>query len=502
MIGSALLPTAPVAVIGAGTMGAGIAQVAATAGHRVFLYDAQGGAAEQGKAGVAKALKKRVDTGKMTPEALEALLARIQPVSSLAELAPAKLVIEAIVEKLEVKRSVFAEVEGIVAEDAILASNTSSLSLTAIAAPLQRPAQVAGLHFFNPAPLMALVEIVSGLATAPAVAETLYATAKAWGKEPVQTKSTPGFIVNRVARPFYAEALRVLQEGGADVATLDAVLREGAGFRMGPFALMDLIGHDVNYAVTSSVFDAYYKDKRFQPSLIQQDLVEAGWLGRKSGRGFYDYGEGAEPPQPATAAPCPAPSVLTLRGEVSLRPLLEKQGVAFAQEAGDGSILADGVLLVPSDGRPATQRAAEEGIDSLVVYDLIAPETASRIALAKADQAPDSALATACGVMQAAGLAVSVLDDVPGLIATRTVAMLANEAADAVLHGVASAADIDTAMTKGVNYPKGPLAWAEDIGLERVLEVLDTLFDIYREDRYRASPLLQRKVWGGTRFHD
>lgn len=498
--------SAPVGVIGAGTMGAGIAQVAAQAGHPVLLYDAIDGAAQKGKDGIAKVMARLVEKGKLTQADADAVVARISVIGALADLGPAKLVVEAIVERLDVKQSVFGEVEAAVADDAILASNTSSLSITAIGATLHRPHNLVGMHFFNPAPLMALVEVISGVATAPAVAEVVYATAKAWGKAPVHAASTPGFIVNRVARPYYAEALRVTQEGGADPATIDAVLTECGGFRMGPFDLMDLIGHDVNYAVTNSVFDAYYKDKRFLPSLVQKDLVDAGWLGRKSGRGFYDYAEGATKPAPATAAPAKAPTTVEVHGETPLDGRIKASGLTVTRvdedEYEDGVIVVDGVVLVPSDGRMATEIAAEEILTDVVVYDLALDYgTAKRIAIAAADQASPNAVEAATGFFQALGFAVSVIDDVPGLIVARTVAMLANEAADAVAQRVASAADVDLAMTKGVNYPRGPLAWAEDIGLDRVHDILNNLFDTIKEDRYRPSVLLRRKVLGGGTFH-
>lgn len=499
---TALPTTATVGVIGAGTMGAGIAQVAAQAGHPVLLYDAAEGAAARGKDNIAKVLGKRVEKGKMAQAELDALLERITVIDRLADLAQAKLVIEAIVERLDVKQAVLGEVEDAVSADAILASNTSSLSLTAIGATLKRPQNFVGMHFFNPAPLMALVEVISGVATDPGVAEAIYKTAEAWGKSPVHAKSTPGFIVNRVARPFYAEALRILQEGAAAPATIDAVMKECGGFRMGPFELMDLIGQDVNYAVTNSVFTAYYGDKRYQPSLVQKEVVEAGWLGRKSGRGFYDYAEGAEKPVPATAAEAPAPRSVVVRGATPLDSLIAAKNLDVSREAGDGSILVDGVLLVPSDGRMATEVAAEDNLTDVVVYDLALDYTAAtRIAIATADQASPKAAEIATGFFQALGLAVSVVDDVPGLIVTRTVAMLVNEAADAVHHQVADPNDVDVAMTKGVNYPKGPLAWGEAVGLPRVLDILENLFETIKEDRYRPSVLLRRKVLGGGRFH-
>ena len=270
-------------------MGAGIAQVAAQAGHVVRLLDNRPGAAQKAIDGIRAQFAKMVEKSRLTADAAQAAGERLVAVESLAELAGSALVVEAIVENLDAKQKLYADLESIVGDDCIFGTNTSSISVTAIGAALKRQERLAGLHFFNPAPLMALVEIVSGLATDKAVAETLFATAAAWGKTPVHAKSTPGFIVNRVARPYYAEALRLAQEGAADYATIDAVMREAGGFRMGPFELMDMIGHDVNFAVTRSVWNAFYNDARFTPSLIQQELVDAGFLGRKSGRGFYDY---------------------------------------------------------------------------------------------------------------------------------------------------------------------------------------------------------------------
>ncbi len=503
---AALDPSVTVAVVGAGAMGQGIAQVAAQAGHPVLLVDTRPGAAQAAVASIAKALTALVEKGKRTAAERDATVARLRAVDGLSDLAPAGLVVEAIVEDPDVKRRLFAELEDIVGEDAILATNTSSLSVTAIGAGVRRPERLAGLHFFNPAPLMALVEIVSGLATDASVLDTLFDTAKAWGKSPVRCRSTPGFIVNRVARPFYAEGLRLVQEQAADPATIDAVMREAGGFRMGPFELMDLIGHDVNFAVTRSVHAAYFGDPRFQPSLIQQELVEAGRLGRKTGRGFYDHAPGAAKPVPRSAEPAARPRRVTVQGGLgpaaALTGLLREAGIPVEETAGNGVLLVDGVTLALTDGRTATARGAEEGIAPLVLFDLALDYAkAARVALAPADGTPSEALAAAVGLFQALGKSVSVIDDAPGLVVMRTVAMLASEAADAAMQGVASAADIDTAMTKGVNYPLGPLAWADRVGLPHVLGVLDALARTYGEDRYRASALLRRKISGGNRFH-
>ena len=314
-------------------MGAGIAQVAAAAGHTVRLLDNREGAAAQAIAGIRAQFDKLATKGKWSAQAAQEAGARLIAAHLASDLADASLVVEAIVENLQVKQQLFRDLEAVVSADCILATNTSSISITAIGAALQRPQRLAGLHFFNPAPLMALVEVVSGLATDARVADTLFATATAWGKTPVHARSTPGFIVNRVARPYYAEALRVLTEGGADCATLDACCREAGGFRMGPFELMDMIGHDVNFAVTRSVWNAYFNDPRFLPSLVQQELVDAGFLGKKNGRGFYHYSDGVEKPTPQTVAVQAIPNDIVIYGQspaaTALAERLSAKHVAF-----------------------------------------------------------------------------------------------------------------------------------------------------------------------------
>ncbi|NIB40900.1 3-hydroxyacyl-CoA dehydrogenase PaaC [Pseudomaricurvus alkylphenolicus] len=496
-----------VAVIGAGTMGAGIAQVAAKAGHQVLLFDAVEGAAQVGIERTAKGLDKLVQRSKMSEQDRDALISRLQPCNSIEDLAPAGLVIEAIVERLDIKQQVFSRLEELCADDVILATNTSSISVTSIGAALQRPERLVGMHFFNPAPVMKLVEVISGVATDAEVAQTVFETAAGWGKLPVMARSTPGFIVNRVARPYYAEGLRVLQEGGADVATIDAIARDCGGFRMGPFELMDLIGHDVNYAVTRSVFDAYFQDPRFTPSLIQQELTNAGYLGRKSGRGFYSYAEDAPKPEVMTASSGQMPEKIQVRGNLGVAEPL----VALAREQGIevdrsnhqkvGSIQLDGLLIALTDGRSATQISAEQQQPNVVLFDLALDfASCNRIALAKSDQCSAEAFDKAVGLFQALGKQVTVIDDVPGMVMMRTVAMLANEGADAVNQQVCDAEAVDIAMQAGVNYPRGPLAWAEAIGLEWVVNTLENLAAGYGEDRYRVSPLLQRKVFSGQGF--
>jgi 3-hydroxybutyryl-CoA dehydrogenase len=502
-----------VAVIGSGAMGAGIAQVAATAGHQVLLFDTRPDAADKAIADIGKTYVKLVEKGRMDAAAADQAHARLKRIATLQEASQAALVVEAIVENLDAKRALFGELEGIVNDDCILATNTSSISVTAIAAKLRRPERLVGMHFFNPVPLMALVEVISGIATDQQVADTTYATAEAWGKNPVHAKSTPGFIVNRVARPYYAEALRLLLEQAADPATIDAVLRDCGGFRMGPFELMDLIGHDVNFSVTNSVYNAYFGDPRFTPSILQQELVNAGFLGRKTGRGFYRYGEGVDKPAVQLEAPQAKPESVSIVGNESdtiaaLAARLAAAGYALPREEtldATPGFVCQGAAVYLTDGRSATERAAESWHDDTVVYDLLLdPAGATRIALAKADQCSDEAWQAVVGMFQAAGFAVTRLDDVPGMAVMRTVAMLANEAADAVNQGVCSAKAVDIAMQKGVNYPRGPLAWADSVGLEHIVTVLSNLATTYGEDRYRVSPLLRRKIAAnphGASFH-
>jgi 3-hydroxybutyryl-CoA dehydrogenase len=382
-----------VGVLGAGSMGTGIAQVAATAGHRVVVADTRADALAKAEQGIRKALARDVEKQRLDRARADEIAGRIRflPLDYSAY-AGCGLVVEAIVEDLEIKRDAFRQLERAVPRDAVLATNTSSLAVTAIASACERAERVAGVHFFNPAPVMPLVEIVPGLSTERAVTSAVRALVDGWGKTTVVAKDTPGFIVNRVARPFYGESLRILEEGIADVATIDWAMRKLGGFRMGPFELMDLIGLDVNYAVTRSVFEGLSFDPRYRPSLTQRRLVEAGFLGRKSERGFYDYRDGAIAPEPVQDAD-----------------------------------LGHEILL-------------------------------------------------------------------------RVLAMLVNEAADAVFLNVASAHDVELAMTKGVNYPKGLLAWGDEIGLERILDRLTSLQEEYGEDRYRPSPLLRRMVREGKRF--
>ncbi len=373
-----------IGVVGSGAMGSGIAQVAATAGNRVFVYDTNEQALQKAKANLSSTLSKLVEKQKISQNESDAIFSKIEFVNSQEKFSNCDLIIEAIVENLEVKKSVFSSLEKIVSDKCVLASNTSSLSITSIAAACKLPQRVIGIHFFNPAPLMPLVEIIPGIATGQGLAEECKSLILSWKKTPVICKDTPGFIVNRIARPYYGEAMRIAEEGIADIATIDWAMKIIGGFKMGPFELTDLIGHDVNYIVTETVWKEFYFDQRFKPSLMQKRLLEAGFFGKKSGRGFYNYQEGTELPKPSVD--------------------LEKGKYIF----------------------------------------------------------------------------------------NRIICMLINEAYDALYLQVANEEDIDLAMTKGVNYPKGLLAWSKEIGLKNVVDTLQNLYDTYLEDRYRPNVLLRK----------
>jgi 3-hydroxybutyryl-CoA dehydrogenase len=379
-----------VGIIGSGAMGSGIAQVAAVAGHSVLVYDTNPSALEKSKTNLSATLQKLQEKGKISNA--EEIMSRFSFISDMTAFAACGLIIEAIVENIEVKKNVFASLEQVVKDDCVLASNTSSLSIASIAAACKKADRVIGIHFFNPAPLMALVEIIPAIQTETSLPEQIKRLMVQWGKSPVIAKDTPGFIVNRVARPFYSEALRIYEEGIADMATIDWAMTTLAGFKMGPFTLMDYIGHDVNYVVTETVFQSFFYDPRYKPSFSQKRLLEAGWLGRKSGKGFYNYAEGITLPEPQ-------------KDEVAGRKIVE-----------------------------------------------------------------------------------------------RILFMLINEAVDAVQWQVAAATDVELAVTKGVNYPKGLLQWCDEFGSDYVLAGLDALYDTYREDRYRASALLRRMGIEGKKF--
>ncbi|WP_411165702.1 3-hydroxyacyl-CoA dehydrogenase [Klebsiella oxytoca] len=464
---SKTLPT--VAVIGSGTMGAGIAEVAAAAGHPVLIFDIDPEAVVRAIDGIGQRLTSRVSRGKLAAGQAEALLTRLSPAEDLSALARTELVIEAASERLDVKKALFKQLAEICSPSTLLVSNTSSISITAIAAGVAHPERVAGLHFFNPAPVMKLVEVVSGLATSAEVVEQLCQRVCAWGKQPVRCRSTPGFIVNRVARPFYAEAWRALEEQVAAPEVIDAALRDGGGFPMGPLALTDLIGQDVNFAVTCSVFNAFWQDRRYLPSLLQQELVLAGRLGKKSGQGVYCW-PGEVQPELALAAVSVERAAKRIKSDVVTE--------------------LDEVLLLETTGETALALSIQHG-RPVVVYDHSAGET---VVLASAETTTQAATDKAIFYFQQQGKKVLQIADYPGLLVWRTVAMLVNEALDALQKGVAGAEDIDTAMRLGVNYPRGPLAWGASLGWGRILRLLENLQQHYGEERYRPCSLLRQKA--------
>ena len=456
----------PIGIVGSGTMGIGIAQVAASAGHPVLLFDQCAGAAQAAIGQMATRLNTQVSKDRLDPAMRYLTLSRMRVIDSLEGLKACSLIIEAITENFDAKRSLLLQLEEVCTKTCVLASNTSSLSITQLSAELKHPKRLLGLHFFNPAPVMPLVEVVAGHLTDPNLIKRASTIVRAWGKQPVHTRSTPGFIVNRIARPFYNESMRALEEGVSDCTTLDALIREAGGFKMGTFELTDLIGQDVNYAVTYSIFEAFYGDRRFQPSLIQKQRVDAGLLGRKSGQGFYDYTQGAFAPSVSEVTSDLLVSQCTVEGSANwangLIQRCQHHDIPVNQVPGRGLLRIGDATLALTDGR-----------------------------LAKAQ---------GIGFLQQLGIKVTCLTDSPALIVLRTWAMLANEAAEALLQGVASATDIDLAMRTGLGFPQGPLAWADDFGLSNLLTVLQNLQACYGE-HYRPSLLLQRKATEGDHFH-
>jgi len=490
------LKNAPVLVVGAGIMGMGIAQVAAQAGHTVTVFDTRDGAAASSKEKLGQSLEALVAKGKMQAQAVTDLLNRISPINALKDAGQPGLVIEAIIENLQAKRALFQELEALFPTNCILATNTSSLSVTAIANGLKDPSRLVGMHFFNPVPLMKLVEVVSGLQTAPQVAQAIFDLGTAWGKTSVHAKSTPGFIVNRIARPYYAETLALLQEQAAPPSILDGLLR-GAGFRMGPCELMDLIGHDTNFSVTQSVFEANFFDRRFTPSLVQRELVDGGLLGRKSGRGFYTYPEGAPalPEVSSESATLPKSLVIHGTGQIAESLLKVAKSKATTQSishnpASDwiGIELGKSQLRL-TDGRPAWQVAEQSGLSNIAVFDELPVKDT---ALAFASVGSSAWQQEAASILVALGYQPIQIADVPGLVVARTISMLINEAADAVQQGVCTPEGADAAMKLGVNYPAGPFDWLKQMGYQRVIKVIEALDHCYRGERYRVSPFLQR----------
>ncbi|MFF3612502.1 3-hydroxyacyl-CoA dehydrogenase [Streptomyces sp. NPDC002580] len=489
--------SSPVAVVGTGTMGQGIAQVALVAGHPVRLYDAVPGRAEAAAEAIGARLDRLVAKDRLTGADRDAARARLHPATDLADLADCVLVVEAVLERLDVKQRLFGDLEDIVGDDCLLATNTSSLSVTAIGGALRNPGRLVGLHFFNPAPLLPLVEVVSGFATDVSSATRAYETARAWGKTPVACADTPGFIVNRIARPFYAEAFAVHESQAADPATIDAVLRESGGFRMGAFELTDLIGQDVNEAVTHSVWQAFFQDVRFTPSLAQRRLVEAGRLGRKTGHGWYDHGDDAERAEPHTAEKAQPPAYVVAEGDLGpaaeVLGLIREAGIQVREDEEDHGtrlVLPSGGQLVLADGQTSVE------FRDVVYFDLALDyRKATRIALSASQDTAPQTLSEAIGLFQALGKDVSVIGDCPGMIVARTVARIVDLAHDAVAKGVATEEDIDTAMRLGVNYPLGPFEWSRRLGTNWSYDVLDELHVRDPSGRYAPSLALYRHAY-------
>ncbi|MEU9208790.1 3-hydroxyacyl-CoA dehydrogenase [Streptomyces sp. NPDC048415] len=494
---TALDLSSPVAVVGTGTMGQGIAQVALVAGHPVRLYDAVAGRAEAAAEAIGARLDRLVEKNRLTGAERDAARARLRPAETLEDLADCALVIEAVLEELDAKQRLFRDLEDIVEDDCLLATNTSSLSVTAIGGALRNPGRLVGLHFFNPAPLLPLVEVVSGYASDFSSATRAYETARAWGKTPVACADTPGFIVNRIARPFYAEAFAVYEAQAADPATIDAILRESGGFRMGAFELTDLIGQDVNESVTHSVWQSFFQDVRFTPSLAQRRLVESGRLGRKTGHGWYDYGDGAERSEPHTAEKAQAPAYVVAEGDLGpaseLVALIREAGIQVRDDEEDHGtrlVLPSGGQLVLADGQTSVE------FRDVVYFDLALDyRKATRIALSASQDTAAQTLSEAIGLFQALGKDVSVIGDVPGMIVARTVARIVDLAHDAVAKGVATEEDIDTAMRLGVNYPLGPFEWCRRLGRSWACSLLDDLHQRDPSGRYAPSLALYRHAY-------
>src|SRR5262245_4818441 len=474
-------------------MGRGIAQVLAQCGARTLLFDAQPGAAKKAKESIGAALGKLAEKGRLKPAEVEATLALIELAASLESFAACQVVVEAIVEDLAAKKQLFAALEKNTKPDCILASNTSSLSVTAMAAACAKPGRVAGYHFFNPVPVMKIVEVVDGVLTEPWVGEALVALAKRFGHTPVRCKDTPGFIVNHAGRAFVPESLRVLGEGVADFATIDRILVDAAGFRIGPFGLMDLVGLDVSHAVMQSMYRQYFEEPKYRPSYLAEPRVAAGLLGRKSGRGWYVYGkDGTAEPVAEPKAPATKPAAVWCVPE--LHEVLSKFGVEVRTRADDET-----VNFICPLGRDATTTAYQLGIDperTVAIDPLFG--YAKRRTLMTTPVTLAAVRDAAHALLASDGVPVSVIKDSPGFVAQRVVAHIVNVGCDIVQMRIASPKDLDMAVTLGLGYPKGPLAMGDSIGAHKVLAIIESMHDFYQEPRYRPSPWLKRRAQLGV----
>jgi 3-hydroxybutyryl-CoA dehydrogenase len=473
------------AVAGAGTMGRGIVQVLAQCGARTLVYDAQPGAAAKAKDAIGQSLGKLAEKGRLKPAEVQATLGRIEVADSLQAFAPSHVAVEAIVENLDAKRELFSKLESIVGESCILASNTSSLSVTAMAAACKRPGRVAGYHFFNPVPVLKIVEVVDGVHTQPWVTDALTALARRFGHTPVRCKDTPGFIVNHAGRAFVPESLRVLAEGVADFATIDRILVDAAGFRLGPFGLMDLVGLDVAHAVMKSMYQQYYEEPKYRPSFLAEPRVAAGLLGRKTGRGWYAYGKDG------TAEPVAEPPAPKARPDsVWVVPELKE---LFSRTESDPSRAS--VCCVAPLGKDATTTALELGLDptrTVAVDPLFG--FAKRRTLMTTPVTRPAVRDTAHGLLAADGVPVSVIKDSPGFVAQRVVAHIVNVGCDIMQMRIASPEDLERAVMLGLGYPRGPLGMGDALGPQKILAVLEAMHSFFLEPRYRPSPWLKRRA--------
>jgi len=513
-----------VGVVGAGTMGGGIAQLAVLAGARTLLHDPVKDALDRGAETLRANLSKGAERGRWSAEEAEAAAARLEVAYTLEALSPAELIIEAAPERLDLKRELFSQLAAIVSPDCVLASNTSSIPITAIAGAVERPERVVGMHFFNPAPLMRLLEIVAGEDSGEASLATARALGDAMGKVVIDAADGPGFLVNRVNRPFGLEALRLVTERIASVEQVDRIARLGGGFRMGPFELMDLVGVDVGFDVSKSFHELSFGEPRWRPSPLSARMVAAGRTGRKSGRGFYDYRDGPhrpdDPPIPQAEIPRTAGGpVVVIAGGIPLAHLLLERAEEAGWDARTPSE-ADGevpFLILdcgadeddpPLQGGPqaiccheGSLLALDAGGSAVGFHALWPLEPGGLVELTRGPESLDAAASAAKRFFATLGLHTEWVGDAPGLVLGRIVCQLVNEAAFAVGEGVGTPADVDAGMVHGLNHPRGPLGWGDAIGLDHVLAVLDALFDEYREERYRAAPLLRRLVLSGRVGH-
>lgn len=488
-----------IAVVGAGVMGTGIAQIAAQAGLEVLLFDSREGAAQGARQALSLTLEKLVAKGKVTPSDAQATLERLRVATALSDLSGVDLVVEAIIERLDAKQALLAQLEAVVRDDCILATNTSSLSVTSIARECRHPERVAGFHFFNPVPLMKVVEVIDGLASDPSVGDRLQALAARMGHRGIRAKDTPGFIINHAGRAYSTEALQILKEGVAQPAEIDRILREGLGFRMGPLELFDLTALDVSHPVIESIYNQFYQEPRYRPAALTRQMLEAGYVGRKVGRGFYRYANGqmidAPQAQPVPVMGAMPPVWLGSENDsdhASLSALLEQLGARVEQGARPSD---EALCLLAPYGTDATCAAQRFGVDpartvcidpllDYARYRTLMLTPATRIDMRDAAHA----------LFASDGVGVSVINDSVGFVAQRVLAMIVNLAGDIVQQGIASVEDLDEGVRRGLGYPQGPLAWGDTIGAQRLLTILERMTQLTADPRYRPGPWLRRRA--------